>query len=79
MGAKPLGPDTRKLLTVGLSIFGAGIVSAALALLVFGGIGPQGPHTNPGWLMLMLAMGCLPLGFLTLLLALAKVNADRRR
>lgn len=72
-------PDTRKLLTVGVAVFGSGVVSAALALFVFGGIGPQGPHTNPGWLMLMLAMGCLPIGFLTLLLALAKVNADRRR
>jgi hypothetical protein len=72
-------PDTRKLLIAGISIFGTGVISAALALIAFGGIGPQGPHTNPGWLTLMLAMGCLPVGFLTLLLALSKVNADRRR
>ncbi len=72
-------PDTRKLLTTGLSIFLTGVISAGLALTVFGGIGHQGPHTNSGWLALMLAMGCLPTGFLTLLLALAKLNTDRHR
>jgi hypothetical protein len=71
--------DTRKLLTTGLAIFLTGIVAALLAITVFGGIGRQGPHTNSGWLALMLAMGCLPTGLLTLLLALAKLNADRRR
>jgi len=72
-------PDTRKLLTTGLAIFFTGAVAALLAHFVFGGIGPQGPHTNSGWLALMLAMGCLPTGFLTLLLAFAKLNVDRRR
>lgn len=72
-------PDTRKLLRTGLLIFGTGVLSSLLALTAFGGIGPQGPHTNSGWLSLMLAMGCLPTGFLTLLLALMKVFADRRR
>ena len=71
--------DTRKLLTTGLAIFLTGAVAAALAMTVFGGIGRQGPHTNSGWLALMLAMGCLPTGTLTLLLAVAKLNADRRR
>jgi hypothetical protein len=72
-------PDTRKLLTAGLGIFLTGVISALLALTVFGGIGHQGPHTNSGWLALMLAMGCLPTGTLTLLLALAKLNTDRHR
>ena len=72
-------PDTRKLLTTGLAIFFTGAVSAALALFVFGGIGRQGPHTNSGWLCLMLAMGCLPTGTLTLLLAAMKLSADRKR
>ena len=53
--------------------------AAALAETVFGGIGRQGPHTNLGWLALMLAMGCLPTGTLTLLLAFAKLHADRRK
>jgi hypothetical protein len=71
--------DTRKLLTTGLSIFGTGVVAAALAIFVFGGFGRQGPHTNAGWLCLMLAMGCLPTGFLTLLLAFSKLSGDRSR
>lgn len=72
-------PDTRKLLTTGLAIFATGIVAALLALLAFGGIGHQGPHTNAGWLTLMLAMGCLPTGLLTLLLAVSKLVGDRKR
>ena len=72
-------PDTRKLLTTGLAIFATGVAAALLALLVFGGIGHQGPHTNAGWLSLMLAMGCLPTGLLTLLLAVSKLIGDRKR
>lgn len=72
-------PDTRKILTSGTITFAVGLVGALLAVTVFGGIGRQGPHTNLGWLMLMIAMGCLPTGFLTLLLAAAKLRVDRRR
>lgn len=71
--------DTRKLLSTGLAISATGVVAALLALLVFGGIGHQGPHTNAGWLSLMLAMGCLPTGLLTLLLAVSKLLGDRKR
>jgi hypothetical protein len=74
-----MAPDTRKLLIAGLSIFFTGIACAALAIFVFGGIGRQGPHTNAGWLCLMVAMGCLPTGILTLLLSIAKVIGDLRR
>jgi len=72
-------PDTRTLLRSGIYIFGTGIVAAVLTMTVFGGIGHQGPHTNSGWLALMLAMGCLPTGFLTLLLAILKLIGDLRR
>jgi len=72
-------PDTRKLLITGSAIFLTGAVAALLAETLFGGIGRQGPHTNLGWLGLMLAMGCLPTGTLTLLLGLAKLSGDRRR
>jgi len=72
-------PDTRQLLRTGLAIFLTGAVSAALAITVFGGIGRQGPHTNSGWLALMVAMGCLPTGTLTLVLAVAKLIGDRKR
>jgi hypothetical protein len=71
--------DTRQLLRTGLAIFGTGALAALLALTVCGGIGRQGPHTNSGWLALMIAMGCLPTGTLTLVLALSKVIGDRKR
>jgi hypothetical protein len=70
--------DTRKLLTAGSLIFLTGAIAALLTFTVFGGIGHQGPHTNPGWLTLMIAMGCLPTGLMTLLLALAKLSSDLR-
>lgn len=71
--------DTRKLLTTGSAIFGAGVVCVALMYAVFGGAGHQGPHTNGGWLMLIFALGCLPMGLLILMLGLAKLIGDRGR
>ena len=72
-------PDTSKLLRTGFAIFLTGAIAAALMLTVFGGVTRQGPHTNSGWLALMLAMGCLPTGTLTLLLGISKLIGDRRR
>jgi hypothetical protein len=72
-------PDTRKLLTTGSSIFLTGAVAALLLYTAFGGVTAQGPHSNGGWLSLMVAMGCLPTGILTLALGLAKLFGDRRR
>jgi hypothetical protein len=66
-----LQPDTRKVLRTGLWIFGIGVVSVIAIHAFFGGIGRQGP--------LMLAMGCLPTGSLTLLLAILKIFGDYRR
>jgi hypothetical protein len=71
--------DTRKLLTTGSIIFLTGVIAAALMETVFGGVSRQGPHTNSGWLALMVAMGCLPTGVLTLLLGGAKWLGDLRR
>ncbi|MEG9436864.1 hypothetical protein JAO29_11900 [Edaphobacter sp. HDX4] len=71
--------DTRKILRTGLWIFGTGVAAVLAIHLFFGGIGRQGPHTNSGWLALMVAMGCLPTGSLTLILALLKLIGDRRR
>jgi len=78
-GGIPMRPDTRKLLVTGGAIFGVGAVAAALMLTVFGGVSKQGPHTTLGWLALMLAMGCLPTGTLTLLLGGTKALGDRSK
>ncbi len=74
-----LQPDTRKLLTTGAILFLTGVVSVLLMTTVFGGVTRQGPHTNGGWLCLMLAMGCLPTAVLTLLLGVAKLLGEWRR
>ena len=71
--------DTKTILINGVAITGFGLLMAALAQFAFGGIGRQGPHTNGGWLCLMFALGCLPTGTLTLLLALAKLRTDSKR
>jgi hypothetical protein len=71
--------DTRQLLRTGLAIFLSGAIAALLAATAFGGIGRQGPHSNSGWLALMIAMGCLPTGTLTLALAIAKLIGERKR
>ena len=71
--------DTRKLLITGGSIFGTGCVAALLMLFAFGGVTHDGPHTNMGWLMLMVLMGCLPTGLLTLALGVAKVFGDKEK
>ena len=72
-------PDTRKLLTTGSAIFLTGALAALLLYAAFGGVTAQGPHSNGGWLSLMVAMGCLPTGILTLALGLAKLFGDRHR
>jgi hypothetical protein len=73
-----MGNDTRTLLRSGAGIFGTGMLAAVLAMTLFGGFGPQGPHTNGGWLCLMVAMGCLPFGTILLALGLAKWIGHRK-
>jgi hypothetical protein len=72
------GDGTRQLLQSGGGTLAAGILAAALTQFAFGGIGPQGPHTNAGWLSLIVALMCLPFGFLLSLLGVAKWLRIRR-
>jgi hypothetical protein len=69
---------TAQLLRAGIWILVTGIVAAVLTATVFGGIGIHGPHTNSGWLMLLLAMMCLPFGTMLTLLGTAKWLRNRR-
>lgn len=71
--------DTRILLRTGSLIFLTGAVSAALMRWAFGGITREGPHTNSGWMALIIAIGCLPTGTMLLALGLAKLAGDRNR
>jgi drug/metabolite transporter (DMT)-like permease len=70
--------DTRQLLTTGTAILLVGAVAALLIFTVFGGVTRQGPHTNGGWLSLVVALGCLPTSAFTLFLGLAKLIGDNR-
>ena len=71
--------DTRQLLRTGSAIFLTGAVCVLLMYTVLGGITDHGPQTNSGWMALIIAIGCLPLGTLTLLLAFAKLFGEWRR
>jgi hypothetical protein len=73
-------PDdgTRQLLRTGLWILLTGGIAVLLAATLAGGIGDQGPHTNSGWLLLILAMTCLPFGTMLTLLGGAKWLRNRR-
>ena len=73
-------PDdgTRQLLLTGVWTLAAGVAATLLTKFVFGGIGPQGPHTNSGWLALIAAMMCLPFGSMVTLLGVAKWLRKRR-
>ena len=69
---------TSQLLRWGGWTLTAGLIAALLTKTVFGGIGPQGPHTNSGWMALIVSMMCLPFGFLLFLLGAAKWLRNRR-
>jgi uncharacterized BrkB/YihY/UPF0761 family membrane protein len=71
-------PDTRKLLTTGTVILLVGALAAVLMLTVFGGVTRQGPHSNSGWLALVVALGCVPTSVMTLFLGLIKLIGDAR-
>jgi drug/metabolite transporter (DMT)-like permease len=73
-------PDdgTVQLLRAGIWILVVGGLAALLTATVFGGIGIHGPHTNSGWLALLLAMMCLPFGSMLTLLGAAKWLRNRR-
>ena len=69
---------TRQLLHAGLWTIAAGVLAALLASTVFGGISRQGPHTNSGWIALIIALMCLPFGSVAFALGAAKWLRNRR-
>ena len=78
MSAMKMAEDTRKLLRAGGAILLCGVVAVVLVKFAFGGVGKQGPHTNAGWLALMVAMGCLPMGTILTALGAAKWMGGRK-
>jgi hypothetical protein len=76
--APPKDDGTRQLLQGGGWTIAVGLLAALLTITVFGGITRQGPHTNSGWLALIVALMCLPFGSLLFLLGAAKWLRNRR-
>jgi quinol-cytochrome oxidoreductase complex cytochrome b subunit len=77
-GAPPNDDGTRQLLRWGASTLAVGVFFAILTRTVFGGISVQGPHTNAGWLGLIITMMCLPFGTMLFVLGAAKWFRQRR-
>ncbi len=73
-------PDdgTMPLLKGGVWTLGVGLLAAISVRFFMGGMGPHGPHTNLGWLILIVALMCLPFGSMILLLGVAKWLRFRR-
>jgi hypothetical protein len=76
----PALPDdgTRQLLQGGFWTLITGILAALATKFLFGGIGVHGPHTNAGWIALIVSMMCLPFSLMLLLLGGAKYLRNRR-
>ncbi len=77
--APPPDDGTSQLLKWGGWTLATGIFFALLTKFLLGGIGPQGPHTNGGWMALIVTMMCLPFGFLLFLLGALKWLRKRRQ
>jgi hypothetical protein len=69
---------TRQLLHTGVWTLLVGMLAALLTATVFGGISRQGPHTNSGWIFLLIALMCLPFGSIAFALGAAKWLRNRR-
>ena len=55
-----------------------GVVAVLLLVTVLGGYTRLGATTNSGWFALIVALMCLPFGFLLLALGVAKWLRNRR-
>jgi uncharacterized membrane protein YidH (DUF202 family) len=68
---------TTTLLRTGFSVIAVGMCAVALTIFVFGGIGPQGARSNPGWLCLIVFLMSTPFGVLLAGLGVAKWFRNR--
>jgi hypothetical protein len=75
----PMPDDgTRPLLQGAFWTLLVGILAALATRFIFGGIGIHGPHTNAGWISLIVTMMSLPFGSMLLALGGAKYLRNRR-
>ena len=75
----PMPDDgTRQLLQGAFWTLLTGLFAAGATRFLFGGIGIHGPHTNAGWISLIVSLMCLPFGCMLLLLGGAKYFRNKR-
>jgi hypothetical protein len=75
----PMPDDgTRQLLQGAFWTLITGLFAAGATRFLFGGIGVHGPHTNAGWISLVVSLMCLPFGCMLFLLGGAKYLRNRR-
>lgn len=75
----PMPDDgTRQLLQGAFWTLLTGFLAGGATRFLFGGIGIHGPHTNAGWISLIISMMCLPFGCMLLLLGGAKYFRNKR-
>lgn len=70
--------ETRQLMTGGAGTLAAGLLAAALTITVFGGVDHNGAHSDPGWILLLVAFGCLLCGFIAVALGAVRWLKNRR-
>jgi hypothetical protein len=68
---------TRTILQAGLSMLAAGLLALLLLQTLLGGFTSTGAHTNLGWMVLIVALMCLPFGLLLTALGAAKSLRNR--
>jgi hypothetical protein len=68
---------TLTLLRTGGGIFALGVLCFLLVITLLGGIDRHGPHTNSGWLALIVSLMCMPFGLMLLGLGAAKWFRNR--
>jgi uncharacterized membrane protein YidH (DUF202 family) len=73
----PSNDGTSQLLRAGSLILAVGVIAIALLMTVFGGVGVEGAHSNPGWLALITGAMCLPFGLMLAALGAAKWLRNR--
>ena len=72
-----LNDGTRQLLRWGGWTLGTGVVALVVLETLLGGLSATGANTNSGWLVLIVALMCIPFGGLLLTLGIAKWLRNR--
>jgi hypothetical protein len=74
---RPADDGTRTLLRSGFWILLSGMLAGLAVWTVLGGVGIYGPHTNAGWIAMILCLMNCPFGLMLFALGVAKWLRNR--